>query len=447
MLETIFTRRAVIRANGDVDDFLALRIRNVSAGFCDLDGVCIIFPITEADNQYVSGHDSDEAADWRHGPIHHGLLVRAKLIGGIMARGERTLATHVLRRNRARCNEGHVQLDDPVSFTPFDGLEVVKASATAIFVFPESECGWTVSGAGALETTSRSVAWDFSYGSTSSPETWATATARSATTDPAILNYDDILAILHEQIGAELCNETCDYADLFNRIKMATHASVRESTRPLRLGLSRERTERLAQLESALSAMRKSRAAFSRSVASKTRRQPIVDRRNEQLASPSGAHQAPVRVFVSYAPADSALREGVEKHLRLMQRQGIISTWSSHEVAAGQPWQESVDEKLREAHVVLLLISVDFLASDYLTSEMNRALARHQKGVARVIPVFLRDCDYEGAPFAHLEMLPKNRTPVTMWPNLDAALADVARDFRTAVEALRGSVDTKRRVT
>ena len=65
------------------------------------------------------------------------------------------------------------------------------------------------------------------------------------------------------------------------------------------------------------------------------------------------------------------------------------------------------------AQIILLLISSDFIASDYCYSiEMQRALERHEKGEARVIPIILRSIDWKNSPFGKLQALPKDGTAV-----------------------------------
>ncbi len=147
-----------------------------------------------------------------------------------------------------------------------------------------------------------------------------------------------------------------------------------------------------------------------------------------------------VTLFYSYAREDESLREQLEKHLGGLRREGLIAEWYDRQIVAGTDWAYAVSEHLRTASVILLLISSDFLASDYCSSiEMQQALERHKVGEARVIPVILRPVDWQGAPFAHLQCLPPDAKPVTTWRNRDEAFLAVARGIRTAVEELRAS--------
>lgn len=140
----------------------------------------------------------------------------------------------------------------------------------------------------------------------------------------------------------------------------------------------------------------------------------------------------PTRIFISYAPvrADEELRQRLESHLRLMERQGLIALWSSGRVGPGEKWSANTSAKLDAAQVILLLVSADYVASDPHWREMERAIARHEVGEARVIPVLLSPCDWRAAPLGRLEPLPRDGRPITLWDNPDEAWADVVRDVR-----------------
>jgi TIR domain len=145
-----------------------------------------------------------------------------------------------------------------------------------------------------------------------------------------------------------------------------------------------------------------------------------------------------MKLFCSYSHKDEALRDELAKHLKLFERQGLIQSWHDRKIGAGDLWQEAIDRGLREADVILLLISADFLASDYCFDfEMNKALDRHAAGEALVIPVILRPVDWRGTPFSKFQALPADGRPVTTFENLDIALEQVAQGIRRAIEGLR----------
>ena len=146
----------------------------------------------------------------------------------------------------------------------------------------------------------------------------------------------------------------------------------------------------------------------------------------------------PVEVFISYSHKDEALRKQLGTHLSVLKRQRVIDEWHDRCIGAGQEWAGAIDEHLNSAAVILLLVSPDFLASEYCYDrEMTRALQRHNAGEARVIPVILRTSLWEGAPFARLQALPENGRAITSWTDRDKALTDVARGLDRAVQQIR----------
>jgi hypothetical protein len=145
----------------------------------------------------------------------------------------------------------------------------------------------------------------------------------------------------------------------------------------------------------------------------------------------------PLEVFYSYSHKDEALRKELETHLALLKRAGVITGWHDRKITAGSKWKGKISEHLNSAKVILLLISSDFLASDYCYDvETKRALWRHSRGLVRVIPVILRACDWHIAPLSKLQALPTDGKPVTSWSNKDEAFTNVAKGIREAIREM-----------
>lgn len=145
----------------------------------------------------------------------------------------------------------------------------------------------------------------------------------------------------------------------------------------------------------------------------------------------------PIQVFYSYAHKDEIFRRELEKHLSNLRQQGFIQEWHDRMIVAGTDWAFNIDTHLNSASIILLLISPDFMTSDYcLSVEMTRAMELHQTGEAHVIPILLRPVDWEGAPFAKLQVLPSGAMPITVWEDLDQAFLDVSRGIREAIKQL-----------
>jgi internalin A len=161
-------------------------------------------------------------------------------------------------------------------------------------------------------------------------------------------------------------------------------------------------------------------------------------RRNERRAMSS--NQA-LRLFYSYSHKDESLRDRLSTHLKLLQRQGMIETWHDRNINAGDDWKQKIDDNLERADIVLLLVSADFIASDYCyEKEMKRALERHNNGEAVVIPVIVRDVNWMTAPFARLQGLPQDGLAVTLWPDQDSAWRNVSDGIEKVAMRIRKSL-------
>src|SRR5436853_111390 len=102
-----------------------------------------------------------------------------------------------------------------------------------------------------------------------------------------------------------------------------------------------------------------------------------------------------ISIYLSYSYADERFRRELEKHLSLLKRQGVIASWHDQNINAGAEWEHEIDTYLNTADIILLLVTPDFIASDYCYSiEMKRAMERHEARKAHVIPIILRPCDW-----------------------------------------------------
>jgi hypothetical protein len=145
------------------------------------------------------------------------------------------------------------------------------------------------------------------------------------------------------------------------------------------------------------------------------------------------------KVFFSYAHEDEELRDKLETHLALLKRQGVIATWHDRRIGPGDAFADEIDAALETSDIVLLLVSADFLASDYCHDiEMRRALERHDQGLARVIPIILRPCDWHSSEFGQLNAVPRDGKPITKHATLDDGFVQVAEAIRSAVQEASG---------
>jgi len=147
---------------------------------------------------------------------------------------------------------------------------------------------------------------------------------------------------------------------------------------------------------------------------------------------------APVTVFFSYSHNDESLRDELAKHLKLLERTNVIDAWHDRAIPVGSEWNKAIKTELNEADIILLLISADFLASDYIWDvEVKTAMERHEANDAVVVPVVLRECAWFDAPFGKLQGLPKDAKPVATYPNMDEPFTFITNHIKKAAKAIR----------
>ena len=100
------------------------------------------------------------------------------------------------------------------------------------------------------------------------------------------------------------------------------------------------------------------------------------------------------KIFVSYSHRDPKALQELERFLKPLGREGLIVNWTDNQIKPGEDWYAKIDEALDTATVAVLLVSQDFLNSDFIFgTELPRILARADAGEMTVLPVFLRPFD------------------------------------------------------
>jgi len=145
----------------------------------------------------------------------------------------------------------------------------------------------------------------------------------------------------------------------------------------------------------------------------------------------------PLKVFLSYAHANEAHRKRLATHLSALEDEGLITIWHDRKITGGREWAGAIDDALHSADIVLLLISADFLDSDYCSDvELTEAIRLHNAAQARVVPVILRSCDWEHSRFARFNALPPDGEPVVEAEYPDRRFLAVAQGLRAIVAEL-----------
>jgi formylglycine-generating enzyme required for sulfatase activity len=154
---------------------------------------------------------------------------------------------------------------------------------------------------------------------------------------------------------------------------------------------------------------------------------------------------AMVKVFISYSHDDKQYCDNIKKYLgQLAQCGHSVDVWADHQIKAGEEWDETIEEKLRQADIILFLVSVNFITSRYIKdNELAVGYERREGGSAEIIPVLLSECMWEKTGLAKFQALPidpsnKRAKPITTWEkderdsvynSIAQAIADKASDI------------------
>jgi hypothetical protein len=156
-----------------------------------------------------------------------------------------------------------------------------------------------------------------------------------------------------------------------------------------------------------------------------------------QAAAAGGqaAHQA----FISYTHRDERHADRLRTALAVLKSQGLLEHWHDRRIQPGAEWETEIDAHLDSADLVLLVVTPEFLASEYAFGiEVARALERRERGEAMVVPIIVRASDWMHSPLGKLQALPTDGKPIANWKNRDDAWLNVAQGIRGVVEKQAG---------
>lgn len=141
------------------------------------------------------------------------------------------------------------------------------------------------------------------------------------------------------------------------------------------------------------------------------------------------------RAFFSYSKTDIDYLKEFKKHLKTLERNNEISFWDDSMIAPGEEWDDSIRDALAKSTVIFLLVSADFLNTDYIWEvEIKEAIRRHEAGTATVIPIKMRPCDWTGTPFSHLQGIPRKDMKIGGNPRNDEAWLEVVNEVRVLLK-------------
>jgi len=155
-----------------------------------------------------------------------------------------------------------------------------------------------------------------------------------------------------------------------------------------------------------------------------------------------------INVFISYAHEDIAYKEALLKRLKPLSRSGVLEVWHDGEIKTGEKWDDSIKAHLQQADIVILLISVDFIASDYIfEEELPTIITKKIANQLELVPIIVRDVNLADSSMSDFQCLPqdaeKRLKPIVRWEN-EGAENEVWVQIDEKIRAIIKEVQTKK---
>jgi hypothetical protein len=159
--------------------------------------------------------------------------------------------------------------------------------------------------------------------------------------------------------------------------------------------------------------------------------------------STTGKSASNVNIYISSAttPKDQTLLAELETQMAVLKRQPDIRLWSKRLLVAGTNRQNEITTHINQAHLILLLFSPDFLASDECYEEMDLAIKRANREETHLIPILMRPtAHWQNTPIGQLQPLPTDQKPVSDRADREKALGDIAEHIGKVIAQIRDGI-------
>jgi len=142
-------------------------------------------------------------------------------------------------------------------------------------------------------------------------------------------------------------------------------------------------------------------------------------------------------VFIAYDNQDEPEKDRLLSHLSVLNKAGLIDLWSNDRIDPGAIWQAEIEQAMTQARVAILLITANFLGSDYILDNIVPPLLEYQRqGRLTVFPVIAKACPWQTVAWlSQMSVRPRNQQPV--WGDagrhVDEDLAAIAQEVAALV--------------
>jgi hypothetical protein len=150
------------------------------------------------------------------------------------------------------------------------------------------------------------------------------------------------------------------------------------------------------------------------------------------------------KIFISYSHKDERWKDLLVRHLKVLALEGLCDIWDDREIKVGDDWKPAIENALNQAHIAILMVSADFLGSNFIrTEEVPRLIERRRNQGIWVIPLFVSPCPWKKVLWlAAIQGVPRDN--VTLEELIDKGqkgkvekiLADLAEEIAGKIQAV-----------
>jgi len=143
-------------------------------------------------------------------------------------------------------------------------------------------------------------------------------------------------------------------------------------------------------------------------------------------------------IFISYSHNDEIWKDKLIKHLKVLQRQNMLNIWDDRQLKAGDQWFEKIKNALNEATVAVMMVSADFLDSNFILSEeVPVLLKKREREGLRIVPIIIKPCVWQAIGWlSKMQAVPKDGVPLMKYSEyeIEDSLANIAMDIAKCIK-------------
>lgn len=146
------------------------------------------------------------------------------------------------------------------------------------------------------------------------------------------------------------------------------------------------------------------------------------------------------KIFISYSHTDEEWRKRIATHLRVLETQGVLEIRDDTQIQVGEKWFDRIDSELSDARVAVLLVSAEFLTSEFIVGkEVPALLKRHHQDGLVIVPIILRPCAWKEVDWlARMQVRPKAGRPLSSGNEhqIDQDCSELAKELNDIIGSL-----------